>query len=151
MHHMLERYRPVVASLPLHHASFLRSRFHLRHDLQLHDALQHEGLDQADVVLALLRAGRHDAVKLFVNWTVCPPQAYPQRLLPLPRRERSPDDRFIHRLSPTNPLTIPSARARWEIMARCRTIGSYAARVPRWLALRDVREWSRAGWLRVAA
>lgn len=148
---MLEKYRPVVARLPIHHASYLRSHFHLSCRLALHDALHAAGLGQADVVLALLHAGRHDAVQLFTRYTVCPAQPSPVRNLPLPRRERGPDDRLIHRLSASNPLTIPSARERWDIMARCRTVGSYAMRVPRWLALRDVREWSRAGWLRVAA
>lgn len=147
---MLEKYRPAVAALPIHHASFLRSRFHLRHDLMLHDALAAEGLDQATVVLALLHAGRHDAVQLFTRVTVCPAQPSPLRNLPLPRRVRGPDDRLLRPRVSGNPLTIPSARARWALLQRCRTIASYAARVPRWLALRDVREWSRAGWLEVA-
>ena len=149
---MLEKYRPVVASLAINDASYLRSRFALRCDpsLALHDALAERGLDQATVVLALLHAGRHDAVRLFVEVKVCPAQPSPQRNLPLPRRERGPDDRVLVAIVSRNPLTIPSARARWELMRRCRTVGSYAARVPRWLALRDVREWSRAGWLEVA-
>lgn len=147
---MLEKYRPAVAALPIHHASFLRSRFHLRHDLMLHDALAAEGLDQATVVLVLLHAGRHDAVQLFTRVTVCPAQPSPLRNLPLPRRVPTPDDRALRPRVSGNPLTIPSARARWETMRRCRTVGSYAARVPRWLALRDVREWSRAGWLEAA-
>jgi hypothetical protein len=58
-----------VASLPLHHASFLRSHFLLSPRHYLHDALHLAGLDQADVVLALLRAGRHDAVNLFCHAT----------------------------------------------------------------------------------
>mgnify|MGYP000958485974 CR=1 FL=1 len=149
---MLEKYRPLVAALPVHHASFLRSRFHLNCRLQLHDALHEAGLDQATVVLALLHAGRHDAVRLLVNWTVCPPQAVPMRNLPLPRRDTSvqPDDRRLRPLVRSNPLTIPTARQRWEILRRCSTIASYATRVPRWRAIRDVREWSRAGWLEVA-
>lgn len=147
---MLEKYRPVVASLPLHHASFLRSHFLLSPRHCLHDALHLAGLDQADVVLALLHAGRHDAVNLFCRVTHCPPQASPVRNLPLPRRVPTPDDRALRPRVSGNPLTIPSARARWELMRRCRTVGSYAARVPRWLALRDVREWSRAGWLEAA-
>lgn len=147
---MLEKYRPTVASLPLHHASFLRHTFLLSPRLPLHDALHAAGLDQATVVLALLHAGRHDAVRMFTRVTVCPPQASPQRNLPLPRRAPGPDDRRLRPLARENPLTIPSARARWELMQRCPTVASYAARVPRWLALRDVREWTRAGWLEAA-
>lgn len=147
---MLEKYRTAVTGLPLAHASFLRSRFHLRHDLFLHDALHAEGLDQATVVLALLHAGFHDAVRLFTRYEVLTAQPSPARHLPLPRRTPSPDERRLRPLTRSNPLTIPSARERWELMTRCRTLQAYAARVPRWRAVRDVREWSRAGWLEVA-
>lgn len=150
---MLEKYRPAVAALPLRSASYLRSRFHLNYRLQLHDALHEAGLDQAQVVLALLNAGHHDAVSLFVEIKHCPPQPYPWRnLLPAETYVPTVDERRVIRvLASDNPLTIPTARQRWDLLQRCRTVASYAARVPRWRAMRDLREWGRAGWLEVAA
>ncbi len=149
---MLEKYRPAVATLPLQSASLLRSRFHLNCRLPLTEALAEAGVDQATVVLCLLHAGHHDAVQLFVEVKHCPPQPYPWRnLLPAETYVPTVDERRVIRvLAPENPLTVPTARQRWDLLRRCRTVAAYAKRVPRWLALRDLREWGRAGWLEVA-
>jgi len=118
----------------------------------LYPALESAGLGQADLVLALLRAGRHRSVEMLIGKpiTVLPPQASPVRNLPLPRRQRGPDEgRVVIRVR-ENPLKIPTARARFEELRRCRTVASYLTRYPVWRARRDLREWSAAGWVEVA-
>lgn len=148
---MLEKYRGVVAALSAADAEIARRQLSLPEQLPLFHALKMRGLDQAALVLALLHAGRHSAVEMLVGRPilVCPAQPTPVRNLPLPHAVRP--GRRIHVRVQGCPLKIPSARARWEIMRRCSTVESYATRVPRWKALRDVREWAREGWLEVAA
>lgn len=148
---MLERYRSVVTALP--HADVVVAAEKLQlcatSPVALFEGMRSRGLGHADLVLSLLHAGRHVAVELLVGRpiTVCPPQPSPQRNLPLPSAVRA-----RHRIrvtAATCPLKIPTARARWDIMRRCWCVEQYCTRVERWRALRDIREWSRAGWVTV--
>jgi len=152
---MLHRYRDVIARLPAVDALCAAAALKIPPvcSTNLYPALERAGLGQADLVLALLRAGRHSSVEMLIGKpiTVLPPQASPVRNLPLPRRERGPDEGRIVIRARENPLKIPTARARFETLRRCRTVASYLAHYPTWRARRDLREWSAAGWVEVAA
>jgi len=152
---MLHRYRDVIARLPATDALCAARALKIPPvcSTNLYPELERAGLGQADLVLALLRAGRHSSVEMLIGKpiTVLPPQASPVRNLPLPRRERGPDEKRIRIRVKDNPLKIPTARARFETLRRCSTVESYLARYPTWRARRDIREWSAAGWVEVAA
>ncbi len=149
---MLEKYRSVVTALPREDVAVAATRLHLQVSdaTSLFEGLRMRGLGQADLVLSLLHAGRHAAVEMLVGRpiTVLPPQLSPQRNLPLPAAARQRRRRIRVRVSEC-PLRIPTARARWDIMRRCWCVEQYCTRVERWRALRDIREWSREGWLSV--
>lgn len=151
---MLQRYREAIARIPTTDALCATAALKLApvSGAFLYDALEKASYGQADLVLALLRAGRHRSVELLIGKpiTVFPAQASPVRNLPLPRRERTPDEGRIRIRVEGNPLKIPTARARFDELRRCRTVESYLARYPTWRARRDIREWSAAGWLEVA-
>ena len=151
---MLTKYRALVASLPHSDVLVASEKLGLQatDGAQLFVLLQRRGLGQADLVLSLLRAGRHRAVELLIGKPieVLAPARHPVDLQLAALRPRA-EGRRIRLLAAHNPLTSPSARARWELLRRCSTLESYATRVPRWKAVRDVREWSAAGWLEVAS
>lgn len=151
---MLKKYRPLVLALEPLDVSIAIAILGVTcagGAAVLYDALERRGLGQADLVLALLKAGRHAAVEMLIGKpiTVCPAQPSPIRHFPLPRK--MPEGRRLRVLVRDCPLKIPSARERFEIMRRCSSLESYATRVPRWRAVRDVREWAAAGWLEVGA
>lgn len=151
---MLHRYRDVIARLPATDALCAAAALKIPpvSSTNLYPALERAGLGQADLVLALLHAGRHRSVELLIGKpiTVCPAQPSPVRNLPLPRRVLGPDEKRIRLKVTDNPLKIPTARARFEELRRCATVENYLARFPQWRARRDIREWSAAGWLEVA-
>lgn len=149
---MLERYRSVVTALPREDVAVAAESLQLLASsaTALYEGLRNRGLGQADLVLALLRAGRHAAVERLIGKpiTVYPPQPSPTRNLPLPAAAAHARRRIHVRVTEC-PLVIPSARARWALMRRCASAEQYVTRVERWRALRDLREWQRAGWITV--
>lgn len=153
---MLSKHHAVIAQLKPMDEQALRARLSLDPSLSLLEALDVRGHDQADVVLTLLHAGHHDAVQLLMGRAIIvfAPQRSPiDRQLDHERAQSRPvelgDLRRIRVSVPVCPLRIPSARERWDLMARCRNVQAYISRVPRWRALRDLREWAAAGWLQL--
>lgn len=153
---MLSKHHAVITQLSAADQRVLRTRLGLDPLLSLIDALDARGHDQADIVLTLLHAGHHDAVKLLMGRAIIvfAAQRSPiERQMEYERAQARPaelgDLRRIRVSVPTCPLKIPSAKDRWHLMQSCRTVQAYISRVPRWRALRDLREWAAAGWLQL--
>lgn len=154
---MLRQHHAILTQLTQDDQAALRAGLNLDPSLPLVAALDARQHDQADVVLTLLHAGRHDAVRLLMGRPIIvfAAQRSPHdRQRDWERAQQRPtelgDQRRITVSVPACPLKIPSAIARWDLMRSCRTAQAYISRVPRWRALRDLREWAAAGWLTLA-